>query len=131
MRLDDSTNGVVSPSEDEDRARDEREVGAIQVRVSRGLCQGWGQCLRWAPTVIPLDKEGYIDVERVEVPSELAEQAAWGAGACSEGAITVIGPPLQYWIERRGATSQNEGPAVRTDVVESEAEREAEPVGPQ
>lgn len=77
------------------------EVGPAQVRVSPGVCEGWGQCNRWAPDVYPLDEDGFIDVHLMEVPSELVEQATWGASACPVRAITVIGPPLDYWIERR------------------------------
>lgn len=69
------------------------EVGPIQVRVSPGVCEGWGQCHRWAPDVYPLDEDGCVDVHLMEVPSELAEQATWGASACPVRAITIVGPP--------------------------------------
>jgi ferredoxin len=80
------------------------EVGPIQVRVSPGVCEGWGQCHRWAPDVYPLEGDGCVDVHLMEVPSELAEQATWGASACPVRAITIVGPPLDYWVERRRAS---------------------------
>jgi ferredoxin len=63
-----------------------------------------GQYHRWASDVYPLDEDGSVDVHLMEVPSELAEQATWGASACPVRAITIVGPPLDYWIERRRAS---------------------------
>ena len=80
------------------------EVGPIQVRVSPGVCEGWGQCHRWAPDIYPLDEDGFVDVHLMEVPSELAEQATWGASACPVRAIAIVGPTLDFWIERRRAS---------------------------
>ncbi len=96
------------------------EVCPVQVRVSSGICEGWGQCHRWASDVYPLDEDGFIDVHVMEVPSELAEQATWRASACPVRAITVIGPPLDYWIERR-RTSGPSGKVERTAPVASPA----------
>jgi ferredoxin len=67
------------------------EVGVgVKVRTHPGLCEGWGNCHRFAPEVYPLDAEGYIDVHLLDVPAELAAAARNGALACPERAITVI-----------------------------------------
>lgn len=63
---------------------------SLLVRAHPGLCEGWGQCHRWAPDVYPLDDEGYIDTHRVLVPPELAEAAWAGAQACPVGVITIV-----------------------------------------
>lgn len=63
----------------------------LKVRIHPGLCEGWGNCHRWAPDVYPLDDEGKIALHVVLVPPELAEQARRGASACPAGVITVVG----------------------------------------
>ncbi len=62
---------------------------SLLVRVHPGLCEGWGNCHRWAPEVYPLDEEGLIDVHLLEVPPEHAVAAWMGAEACPAGVITV------------------------------------------
>lgn len=63
---------------------------SLRVRAFPGLCEGWGNCHRWAPAVYPLDAEGKIDVHLLEVPPELAVEAWMGAEACPAGVIQVI-----------------------------------------
>jgi ferredoxin len=75
----------------------------VRVRTHPALCSAWGNCHRWAPHIYALDDEGYIDVHRLAVPPEHAEEAWIGASVCPERAITVIGPPERYWAERRVA----------------------------
>jgi ferredoxin len=92
--------------------RDGRETAAeppepVHVRAHPGLCVGWGECHRWAPNVYPLDEFGQLDIHVMEVPSEHAEDAWWGASACPARAITVIGPPEQYWFERLRRRQEN------------------------
>lgn len=65
--------------------------GRLRVRAHPALCEGWGNCHRWAPEVYPLDAEGQIDLHLLEVPTELAEAAWVGAQVCPARAITVIG----------------------------------------
>ncbi len=64
---------------------------SLLVKVHPGLCEGWGNCHRWAPEVYPLDEEGCIDLHVVEVPPELAEQAWLGAQSCPAGVISIVG----------------------------------------
>jgi ferredoxin len=68
------------------------DAQGVRVRAHPGLCEGWGNCHRFAPEVFALDEEGFIDVHLVEVPPEHAGAARLGASSCPEHAITVIGP---------------------------------------
>jgi ferredoxin len=69
---------------------DEEDSLGVRVRVHPGLCEGWGNCHRFAPAVYPLDAEGYVDIHLLEVPADMADAARLGALACPAGAITVI-----------------------------------------
>lgn len=62
----------------------------VRVRVHPGLCEGWGNCHRFAAAVYPLDAQGYIDVHLLEVPADLADAARIGAEVCPARAITII-----------------------------------------
>lgn len=75
--------------------RPDARTESLLVRVHPGLCEGWGNCHRWAPEVYPLDADGMIDVHLLEVPPELAEAAWIGAQACPAGVISIVGvrPP--------------------------------------
>ncbi len=86
------------PQQNEDDALE--PAVSVRVRTHPGLCVGWGECHRWAPQVYPLDEQGRDAVHMLEIPSEHADDAWWGASACLEHAITVIGPPEDYWFER-------------------------------
>lgn len=77
----------------------------VRVRTHPALCQGWGNCHRWAPEVYPLDDEGLIAVHLLEVPAGHALAAWRGAQVCPQQAITVHGPPDTHWIERRRAAA--------------------------
>jgi ferredoxin len=64
----------------------------VRVRAHPGLCEGWGNCRRFAPAVYPLDADGYIDIHLLDVPADLAGAARLGAQVCPARAITVIDP---------------------------------------
>lgn len=64
----------------------------VRIRTHPSVCNGWGQCHRWASEVYPLDAEGCIDVHLLDVPPEYVEQALLGAAACPERVITVLHP---------------------------------------
>lgn len=83
-----------------DPATDPRGDTPVRIKTHPALCLGWGECHRWAPEVYPLDEDGRIGVHLLEVPAEHAEAAYWGAAACPEQAITVIGPPREHWVRR-------------------------------
>lgn len=63
---------------------------SVRVKVHPGLCEGWGNCHRWAPALYELDDKGLIDLHVVDVPPEMAEAAWLGAQACPAGVITVL-----------------------------------------
>ena len=67
----------------------------VRIRASQSLCEGWGNCRRWAPEVYFLDDEGEIGFQFLEVPHELIDAAWLGADACPAQAIQVLGkrPP--------------------------------------
>jgi ferredoxin len=64
----------------------------LKVRAHPGLCEGWGNCHRWAPEVYPLDDDGHIAIHLLAVPEELAAAAWAGAQVCPARAISVDGP---------------------------------------
>jgi ferredoxin len=70
--------------------RPDGHTESLRVRVHPALCEGWGNCHRWAPEVYPLDDDGMIDVHLLEVPPELAETAWMGAQACPAGVISIV-----------------------------------------
>lgn len=88
------------PVEPERSVAEETDPPGVRIRVHPGLCQGWGECHRWAPDLYPLDAEGHVDVHLLEVPPEHALRAWIAARSCPEQAITVIGPPDEYWLAR-------------------------------
>ena len=63
----------------------------VRVRVHPAVCEGWGNCHRFAPTVYPIDEEGYVDLHLLQVPPELRDDAWLGADACPARAITILG----------------------------------------
>lgn len=80
------------------------EVG-VKVRTHPALCNGVGNCHRWAPNVYPLDADGCVDVHLLDVPGELAAEARLGAQVCPERAITVIEPASDQQTPSDGAGS--------------------------
>jgi ferredoxin len=77
----------------------DEQVSGVRVRTHPGLCNGCGNCHRWAPRVYLLDDEGYIGFHMLDVPHELVPDARLGAQVCPEGAITVIEPPRRATSE--------------------------------
>ncbi|MEZ5322280.1 MAG: ferredoxin [Microthrixaceae bacterium] len=63
---------------------------SLLVKAHPGLCEGWGNCHRWAPDVYPLDSEGIIDVHMLEVPPDRAVDAWNAAMACPAGVISIV-----------------------------------------
>ena len=64
---------------------------SLLVRAHPSLCEGWGNCHRWAPHAYPLDADGKIDIHVLEVPPEWAVSAWMGAQACPIGVISIVG----------------------------------------
>lgn len=82
----------------------------VMVRVHPGLCEGWGNCHRWAPELYTLDAEGLIDLHVVEVPPELAEAAWLGAQSCPAGVITVLHADGPDQVDADVVLDQEESP---------------------
>lgn len=92
--------------------RPDGETESLRIHAHPGICEGWGECHRWAPDVYPLDEDGYIDIQRIEVPPELAVRAWGGAEACPARAITIVeivtpaeDEPHEHAASGSGATS--------------------------
>jgi ferredoxin len=66
---------------------EEREVAGLRIRIDRGLCVGFGDCLELAPEAFELDAENvaiFLRPERVERERLLA-----ACDACPVDALTV------------------------------------------
>ena len=70
---------------------DEIAVG-VRIRTHPSLCQGWGNCHRWAPDLFPLDEAGHIDVHVLDVPADRVRDAELGALICPDHVISIIRP---------------------------------------
>jgi len=64
----------------------------VLVRVSPGICEGWGECHRFASEIYPLGPDGKVDVHVLEVPAEFAAQARREAALCPVRAIQCLDP---------------------------------------
>ena len=66
---------------------EERQVGDLKIRIDRGLCVGFGDCVEGAPAAFRLDDEGlavFTQPEQVERECLLA-----ACEACPVDALTV------------------------------------------
>ncbi|KID30194.1 ferredoxin [Prauserella rugosa] len=62
----------------------------MKVRADENRCQGHGLCNMTAPDVFDLsDEDGHVVIRTPEVPPELEDDAARGAEACPEIALSV------------------------------------------
>ncbi len=66
---------------------DERRVGGLRIRIDRGLCVGFGDCVEAAPAAFRLDDEGVVVFEQPE--QVLRERLVAACEACPVDAITV------------------------------------------
>jgi ferredoxin len=62
----------------------------MKIRINKAGCVGHARCAAVAPDVFPLDDDGYIAVEEIDVPEGLEALARRGARACPERIITVV-----------------------------------------
>ena len=62
----------------------------MKIRIDKQRCVGNARCWAVAPELYPLDDEGYIAIETIEVPAGQEELARRGARACPESAIKII-----------------------------------------
>jgi ferredoxin len=61
----------------------------MKVRINKSMCVGNARCAAVAPQLFPLDDDGYISVEEIQVPPGMEELARRGAKACPERIIVI------------------------------------------
>ena len=61
----------------------------MKIHIDKPACAGHARCAAVAPAIFPLDSDGYIAVEEIEVPEGQEAIARRGARACPERIITV------------------------------------------
>jgi ferredoxin len=61
----------------------------MRIRIDKALCVGNARCAAVAPELFPLNDDGYIAVEEIEVPPGKEDLARRGARACPERIIIV------------------------------------------
>ena len=61
----------------------------MKIRIDKAGCVGNARCNAVAGDLFPLDDDGYIAVDRIDVPPGMEELAKRGARACPERIIFV------------------------------------------
>ena len=61
----------------------------MKTRIDKAACVGNARCAAVAPELFPLDDNGYILVEQIDVPAGQEQLARRGARACPERIILV------------------------------------------
>jgi ferredoxin len=61
----------------------------MKIRIEKSACVGNARCAAVAPDLFPLDDNGYINVEEIDVPPGMEELAHRGASACPERIIVI------------------------------------------
>jgi ferredoxin len=61
----------------------------MKIRINKSLCVGNARCAAVAPELFPLDDDGYIAVEEIDVPAGKEELARRGAKSCPERIIII------------------------------------------
>lgn len=62
----------------------------MKIRIDKAACVGNARCAAVSEELFPLDDEGYIAVETVDVPAGMEELARRGARSCPERVITIV-----------------------------------------
>lgn len=63
----------------------------MRIVIDRANCVGHARCAAVAPDLFPLDGEGYIAIDGVDVPEGQDALAKRGARACPERIIQLFG----------------------------------------
>ena len=61
----------------------------MKIRIDKKACVGNARCAAISEELFPLDDDGYIAVEEVDVPAGMEDLARRGARACPERIIEV------------------------------------------
>ena len=61
----------------------------MKLLINRAACAGNARCAAVSEALFPLDDDGYIAVEEVNVPPGMEDLARRGARACPERIIVV------------------------------------------
>jgi ferredoxin len=62
---------------------------SMKIRINKAACVGNARCAAVSEELFPLDDDGYIAVEEIDVPKGMEELARRGARACPERIIVV------------------------------------------
>ena len=62
----------------------------MKIRINKAACVGNARCWAVSEALFPLDDDGYIEVEEVDVPPGMEGLARRGARACPERVIEIL-----------------------------------------
>lgn len=62
----------------------------MKIRINKSACVGNARCAAISPELFPLDEDGYIAVDEIDVPPGMEQLARRGARACPEKIIIVV-----------------------------------------
>ncbi len=62
----------------------------MKVRIDKEACVGNARCWAVSEELFPLDDDGYISIEEVEVPEGMEGLARRAARACPERIIEIV-----------------------------------------
>lgn len=62
----------------------------MKIRIDKSACVGNARCANVSEELFPLDDEGYIAVDVIDVPEGMEKLATRGARACPERIITIV-----------------------------------------
>ena len=61
----------------------------MKIRINKAACVGNARCAAVSEELFPLDDDGYISVEEIDVPPGQEDLARRGARACPERIIVI------------------------------------------
>lgn len=62
----------------------------MKVRIDKSACVGNARCWAVSEELFPLDDDGYIQIEEIDVPPGMEDLARRGARACPERVIEIV-----------------------------------------
>lgn len=61
----------------------------MKILINKAACAGHARCAAVSEALFPLDDDGYIAVEEIDVPPGMEDVARRGASACPERIIVI------------------------------------------